>query len=160
MSAGFDRWPLHQAAALYATLANAVLMLHTAVVLFVVGGLLLVVAGNVAGWPWVNRLWFRLLHLAAIITVVAQSWLGVMCPLTTLESWLRQQDGTAAYSSSFIEHWLHQLLFYEAPSWVFTLAYSVFALLVAASWWVFPPRRHSAPPASGHAQPVVPRSKR
>ena len=120
-------------------LADLVLLLHVAVVLFVVGGLVLVVAGNVVSWNWVNRLSFRLLHLAAIGTVVAQSWFGLTCPLTTLESWLRLQAGAEAYESSFIEHWLHQLLFYEAPSWVFTLAYSVFGLLVAASWWVFPP---------------------
>jgi len=45
----------------YALLANAVLVLHVAVVLFVVGGLVLVVAGNLLlGWAWVNALWFRL----------------------------------------------------------------------------------------------------
>lgn len=125
---------------MYPALANAVLLLHVAVVLFVVGGLVLVAMGNWAGWPWVNTLWFRVLHLAAIATVVAQAWCGVTCPLTTLESWLRMQSGGQAYTAGFIEHWLHRLLFYDAPGWVFTLAYSLFGLLVLASWWVFPPR--------------------
>ena len=125
---------------MFEVLADLVLLLHFAIVHFVVGGLVLVVGGNVLGWSWVNTLSFRLLHLAAIGTVVSQSWLGVTCPLTTLESWLRLQAGTAVYQSSFIEHWLHQLLFYEAPGWVFTVAYSVFGLLVAASWWFFPPK--------------------
>ena len=129
---------------MFQALANLVLFLHVAVVFFVVAGLVFVVAGNVVGWSWVNRLSFRLLHLAAIATVVAQSWLSVTCPLTTVESWLRMQAGTDAYQSSFIEHWLQQLLFYEAPSWVFTLAYSLFGLLVVASWWYFPPRLGSA----------------
>ena len=62
---------------MYEAIANLVLLLHAAIVLFVVGGLVLVVAGNAAGWFWVNTLWFRLLHLAAITTVVAQSWVGV-----------------------------------------------------------------------------------
>lgn len=125
---------------MYALLADFVLMLHVAVVVFVVGGLLLVVAGNArSSWPWVNALWFRLLHLTAIAVVVAQTWLGITCPLTTLESWLRLQAGQSRYSAGFIEHWFGQLLFYNAPSWVFTLVYSVFGLLVAASWWVFPP---------------------
>ena len=137
---------------MYQALANFVLLLHLAVVLFVIGGLVLVVAGNVAGWSWVNRVSFRLLHLGAIATVVAQSWFGLTCPLTTLESWLRFQAGAEVYQTSFIEHWLHQLLFYEAPSWVFTLAYSLFGLLVAASWWHFPPRfsRPASPPCVGH----------
>lgn len=125
---------------MYQALANLVLLLHLAVVLFVLGGLVLVVAGNVAGWSWVNRIHFRLLHLAAIATVVAQSWLGVTCPLTALESWLRARAGAAGYAAGFIEHWVHQLLFYDAPSWVFTLAYSLFGLLVLASWWFYPPR--------------------
>lgn len=125
----------------YQVLADAVLVLHFGIVVFVVGGLVLVVAGNVlVGWPWVNRLWFRLAHVLAIGVVVAQAWLGQVCPLTTLESWLRVQVGSPSYSKSFIEHWVQRLLFYDAPSWVFTLVYAVFGLLVLASWWYFPPR--------------------
>jgi hypothetical protein len=126
---------------MYQILADAVLTLHAAVVLFVIGGLLLVVIGNHAGWGWVNAGWFRLMHLGAIAVVVAQAWLGVVCPLTTLESWLRAQAGESAYQSSFVQHWLHRLMFFEAPWWVFALAYSAFAVLVAAAWWCWPPRR-------------------
>ncbi len=122
-------------------LADAVLLLHFGVVVFVIGGLLLVVAGNMRGWPWVNHLWFRLAHALAIGIVVAQAWLGQVCPLTTLESWLRVQAGSPSYSTSFVEHWVQRLLFYEAPFWMFALAYTVFGLLVLASWWYFPPRR-------------------
>ena len=78
------------------------------------------------GWRFVNGWWFRLAHLAAIAVVVAQAWLGVVCPLTTLESWLRVQAGEAAYETSFIEHWLTRILFYDAPAWVFTAAYTLF----------------------------------
>ena len=134
---------------MYSILADFVLMLHVAVVVFVVGGLVLVVVGNIRGcWHWVNALWFRLLHLAAIAVVVAQTWLGITCPLTTLESWLRLQAGQSSYNTGFIEHWFGQLLFYNAPSWAFTLVYSVFGLLVAASWWTFPPGRSKHPPRS------------
>jgi hypothetical protein len=126
----------------YQLLADSVLVLHLGIVVFVVGGLVLVVAGNtVARWPWVNSLWFRIAHLAAIGIVIAQAWLGQVCPLTTLESWLRVQAGSAAYSKSFVETWVQRVIFYEAPTWVFTLVYTVFGLLVLASWWWFPPRR-------------------
>ena len=81
-------------------------------------------------------------HLAAIGVVVVQSMLGRLCPLTVLESWLREQAGGAAYDRSFVEHWVQRVLFHEAPFWVFTVAYSVFGLLVLAAWWRFPPRRH------------------
>jgi hypothetical protein len=125
----------------HAALADAVLVLHTAIVLFVVGGLVLVVLGNALGWRWVNRWWFRLLHLGTIAVVVAESWLGLECPLTTLEAWLRAQAGTAAHGQGFIEFWLQRLLFYSAPAWVFMLAYSVFFALVVLAWWRWPPRR-------------------
>ena len=125
----------------YQRLADAVLVLHFVIVLFVIGGLVTVVAGNIRGWRWVNSLWFRLAHLAAIGVVVAQAWLGQVCPLTTVEFWLRMQTGSPGYSKSFIEHWVQAVLFYEAPAWVFVLAYTTFGLLVLATWWRFPPRR-------------------
>jgi hypothetical protein len=128
-------------------LADVVLALHVGVVAFVVGGLLLVVIGNLAGWRWVNRLWFRLAHLGAIVVVVAEAWFGLVCPLTTLEMWLRSRArGGSTYTGSFIEHWLQRLLYYDAPAWVFTLAYSLFGLAVAAAWWYFPPRRGGTRP--------------
>lgn len=135
---------------LYQLLADTVLLLHLCIVLFVVGALVAIAAGNFLGWRYVNNLWFRLAHLAAIGVVVAEAWAGVVCPLTTLESWLRQQAGASSYSSGFIEHWVQRLLFYEAPLWVFTLAYTAFAVLVLVAWWYFPPRynRHVDRPRS------------
>lgn len=127
-------------------LADAVLVGHVAIVVFVVGGLVLIVAGNLAGWRWVNGPVFRLAHLAAIGIVVAEAWLGVVCPLTTLEMALRERAGVPAYGGSFIAHWLQRLLYYDAPAWVFTLAYTLFGAAVAAAWWTWPPRwkRHRA----------------
>ena len=123
----------------YRLFADVVLSLHFAVVVFVVCGLVLIIAGNLRGWRWVNAPWFRVTHLGAIGVVVAEVWFGITCPLTTLEVWLRAKAGAETYSVSFIEHWLQRLLFYEAPSWAFVLGYSVFGLLVLATWWYFPP---------------------
>jgi hypothetical protein len=124
----------------YRVLADVVLVLHFAIVLFIVGGLVLVVVGNLRGWRWVNSRWFRIGHVAAIGIVVLQAWLGRVCPLTTLESALRNRAGVTVYEGSFIEHWVQQVLYYEAPPWVFAVAYTCFGLLVAAAWWRFPPR--------------------
>jgi hypothetical protein len=126
-------------------LADAVLSVHVALVLFVVGGLVLVVAGNLRDWHWVNALWFRLVHLAAIAVVAAEAWLGLVCPLTTLEMWLRSQAGTRTYSGNFIEHWVQAFLFWEGPPWIFAAAYSLFGLAVLAAWWRFPPRIGRSP---------------
>lgn len=125
----------------YRQLADAVLLAHLAVVVFMVGGLALVLVGNVQHWCWVNSPLFRVAHLVAVGVVVVQAWLGELCPLTILESWLREQAGEVPYSASFIEHWVQRVLYYEGPLWVFTLVYTLFGLLVAAAWWYFPPAR-------------------
>lgn len=129
--------------AMYRMLADLVLVLHAGVVLFVVGGLVFVLVGNALGCRWANAFWFRVAHLLAIVVVALQAWAGVVCPLTTLESWLRVQGGLTGYTVSYIEYWVQRLLFYTAPSWVFTLIYSAFGAMVAATWWYFPPRRSS-----------------
>jgi Protein of Unknown function (DUF2784) len=123
----------------YQLLTDVALTLHFCVVAFVVGGLVLVIIGNLRNWRWVNALWFRLAHLGAIAVVVAEAWLGVTCPLTNLEMWLRAKARATTYSGSFIEHWIQRILYYEAPSWVFALGYSIFGLLVVATWLCFPP---------------------
>lgn len=125
---------------LYQILADTVLTIHVLVVVFVVLGLVLVLVGNRLGWHWVNNAWFRMAHLGAIAVVVAEAWLGVVCPLTTLEMWLRSKAGVDAYGGSFIEYWLQQILYYDAPAWVFVSVYTLFGLLVAATWWRHPPR--------------------
>jgi hypothetical protein len=122
-------------------LADAVLLLHLAVVLFVVGGLVLIVVGNLRGWSWVNSAWLRLAHLAAIIVVVAEAWFGVVCPLTALEQAARARAGDAGSGGGFVEHWVQRLIYYDLPGWVFVLGYSLFALAVLAAWWRWPPGR-------------------
>ena len=124
----------------YQLLADAVLSLHVAIVVFVVGGLVIIIVGNLCAWGWVHALWLRLAHLAAIAIVVAEAWFGAVCPLTSLEMWLRAKARATTYAGTFIEHWLQRILYYEAPAWVFTLGYTLFGLIVVAAWWYFPPR--------------------
>lgn len=123
----------------YQALADAILIFHFAVVLFVVAGLPAVIIGNRLGWTWVNRLSWRLAHLAAIVVVVLQAWLGQYCILTVLESALREKAGQEGYAQSFVEEWVQRFLYYDLPMWVFALLYTGFGLLVAWAWWRFPP---------------------
>jgi Protein of Unknown function (DUF2784) len=127
-----------------ARLADTVLLIHFAIVAFVVAGLPTIVIGNWLQWGWVNAYGFRVLHLAAIVVISAQAWLGQYCPLTVLESWLRVQAGGAAYGASFVQHWLERLFYFNAPLWVFAVVYTLFAALVALVWWFYPPSRSQA----------------
>ena len=124
----------------YHAMADLVLVTHVAFVIFIVVGLLLIVCGGFRGWKWIRNPWFRALHLTGIGLVVVQSWLGLDCPLTTLEMNLRERAGDAAYGTTFIAHWLQKFLYYEAPPWIFVVGYTVFGLMVVASWLRFRPR--------------------
>ena len=124
---------------LYLFTADAMLFTHVLFVVFVIFGLLLIFPGKIRSWSWVRNPWFRVTHLIGIGIVVLQSWLGIICPLTTWEMALRVEAGNSVYGGSFISHWLKILLYYQAPEWVFIVCYTLFGSLVVASWfWVRP----------------------
>ncbi len=118
-------------------LADFILVVHFAFVLFVVGSLPLIWIDAVAGWRWIRNFRYRVAHLAAILFVSAETAAGIWCPLTLWEDALR---GTAQ-DKSFIARLVHSVLFYDLPVWVFTATYFAFAILVALTWWRIPPQR-------------------
>lgn len=122
-------------------LADTILVVHFLFVCFVVLGLVAIYLGYFLNWSWVRNRFFRIAHLLGIGIVVLQSWLGMICPLTTWEMALREAAGESVYVGSFIQHWLHHLLFFDAPQWVFMVLYTAFGALVLASWLVVRPRR-------------------
>jgi hypothetical protein len=115
----------------------------------VIVGLVLIWIGRLCRWAFVRNIWFRLAHLTAIGVVATESLAGFVCPLTTWENKLRLlAGGEERYQGSFIQHWLHQVMFLDFHERVFTLAYVGFFLAVALSLWLVPPRwprcsRHS-----------------
>ncbi|MEP7154652.1 MAG: DUF2784 domain-containing protein [Betaproteobacteria bacterium] len=117
-------------------LADAVLALHVLVVFFNVGGLLAIIVGGVRGWRFVRHRGFRVGHLALVAFVTFEAVLGITCPLTTWEDALRGTDTT----QSFVGRWLAAALYWNAPPWVFTVAYLAFLAAVALAWWKWPPR--------------------
>ena len=116
-------------------LADLVFLLHALVVLFNVGGLLLIVIGGPLGWAWVRHRGFRVAHVGLMGFVTAEAILGMTCPLTLLEDWLRG----AATEQSFVQRWVSALIYWNAPLWVFALLYSGFLAAVIAAWFVWPP---------------------
>jgi hypothetical protein len=125
---------------LYRVLADVVVIVHAAYVGFVLFGLLAVLLGYLLGWQWVRNFWFRVIHLVMIGVVAAESLLGIECPLTAWENQLRKIGGGQPRPDGFIAYWSHELIFFEAPTWVFTVAYCVFGGLVVAAWFLVRPR--------------------
>ena len=126
---------------LYLVLADMVLAIHAAFVAFVVVGLALIFIGWWRRWSFVRNFWFRVAHLAASGVVAAESLAGFVCPLTTWEDRLRLlAGGELRYQESFIQHWLHRLIFFDLSANVFAIIYVAFFLAVALSLWLVPPR--------------------
>ena len=126
---------------LYKLLADSLLVIHFAFVVFVVFGFLLILVGLLASWSWVHNRKFRIMHLVAIGIVVLQAWFGQLCPLTLWEIELRRLAGQSGYTETFVEHWLHEVLFYQAEPWVFTTIYTCFGVLVVLVWFLGKRRR-------------------
>ncbi len=126
---------------MFRALADAVLALHVLLVCFVVGGLIVIWIGRALRWSWIDTWTFRIVHLATIAVIVAESWFDVPCPLTTWERMLRLRADDASYEGSFVGHWLQRALYYNAPPWVFVVAYTTFGVAVVATWWWLPPKK-------------------
>jgi hypothetical protein len=84
-------------------LANTLVLLHLAFILFVMAGGLLV--------AWKPRLIW--LHLPAVIWGALIEFMGWICPLTPLENHFRRLAGETGYEGGFIEHYLLPLIYPE-----------------------------------------------
>lgn len=135
---------------LYSLAADAILIVHLAFIIFVLGGQLLIVAGYFRKWRWVRNPAFRVCHILAIGIVTVLAWAGRLCPLTVWESTLRGAAGEQPYQESFVAYWVGRMVYYDAPQWVFTVVYSLFGLLVILTWiWVRPEAGRKENPAEG-----------
>ena len=117
--------------------ADVVLVAHFLIAGFIVGGLILVWIGAIAGWSWIGNPAFRYCHLAAIVFVAGEALLGYACPLTIWEDLLRG----GARPESFVGRWVYRLLYYDAPEWVFTALYAMWAAAALVTLRFVPPKR-------------------
>lgn len=137
-------------------LADLIVVVHASYVSFIVFGLVAILLGVAFRWSWVRNVWFRSIHLAAIGIVVGEAALGIACPLTVWERQLRQAAGQAVYTGDFIGYWAHEIIFYRADPWVFTVLYVLFGAAVLAAFVLAPPyrRRPVGPGNSTVPQPA------
>jgi hypothetical protein len=122
-------------------MADLIVLIHSAYVAFVVLGLVAILVGVFFRWNWVRNVWFRGLHLTAIAIVVGESIAGIPCPLTVWEARLRKIAGQSSYTGDFVGHWVHELIFFRADPWVFTVLYTLFGVAVLIAFLLAPPGR-------------------
>jgi hypothetical protein len=123
----------------YGLLADLVVALHLAFVLFAaLGGLLAL------RWHWVP--W---LHLPAVAWGGFVEVTGRLCPLTPLENWLRGAAGGSQYEGDFIARYLMPIVY--PPSLTREIQLALGALLVVVNVAIYATvwRRTGAGPFRG-----------
>ena len=117
-------------------IADLVLVIHAGVVVFNAGGLVAIAVGGWLGWGWVRNRAFRWLHLGALGFISVEALLGITCPLTRLEDWLRGESS----ASGFVARWLSRWMYWDLPAWVFGVVYVGVFLCAVLLWFMVPPR--------------------
>jgi nitrite reductase/ring-hydroxylating ferredoxin subunit len=125
--------------AFYLALADLVLLLHLAVVLFNVFGIIVIPLGAWRGWHFVRVFWWRALHLATLAVVALQAAAGRMCFLTIWHAALVQMAGSGRSLAPAISDFISRLIFWPLPLWAFIVIYVAVALFTLALWWIVPP---------------------
>lgn len=86
---------------LYQLVADFIVLLHFAFIVFVLAGGLLVFK-----WRWV--IW---LHIPAVIWGAGIEIVGWVCPLTPLENGFRQASAGEVYTSGFLDRYIAPLIY-------------------------------------------------
>src|SRR5262252_8382257 len=110
-------------------LADLVVLAHVAFVLFAVFGGVLVLWRRRCAW----------MHVPAVLWAALVELMGWICPLTPLESWLREKGGGSGNGQDFVEHTILPILYPASlprPSQV-ALGIFVVSINLGVSAWVW-----------------------
>ncbi|MGO8916982.1 MAG: DUF2784 domain-containing protein [Stellaceae bacterium] len=124
----------------YRLLAETVLAVHVAIILFNVFGLVAIPLGGWRGWGFVRVFWWRALHVAILALVALQALLQQVCFLTLWQGALLREAGQAASDAPLVARVVQRLIFWPLPLWVFAVLYVAVCLYVLLLWRLVPPR--------------------
>jgi hypothetical protein len=95
-----------RAVAVYSVLADLTLLMHLFWIIFLVFGIIF--AFRRSKWAW--------LHLGGLMFSLFINLLGIYCPLTYLENFLRASGGhMRGYGGSFMAHYLELVIYPDLP---------------------------------------------
>ena len=89
---------------LYRVLADVVVVLHLAFILYVA-------FGGFLAWRWPKALYP---HLVAVVWAVGIVTVGYECPLTPLEKYLRRLAEGESYSGGFVDRYVEGVVYPES----------------------------------------------
>ena len=120
-------------------MANFVMLIHFGLAMFITFGLFIIPVGYKFGWGWTTLWKLRLLHLLMIGIVTAEAIVGLTCPLTILENFLREVNET----QTFVAYWINRILYWDLPRQTFIFFYSLCFVWVILLWKYCPPNKEN-----------------
>jgi hypothetical protein len=133
--------------------ADTVLAVHVAIILFNVFGLVVIPLGGWRGWRFVRVLWWRALHVAILAVVALQAVLAQTCFLTAWQAALVRAAGQAAAQGPLVARLVNRLIYWPLPLWVFAVIYVAVCVYVLALWRLVPPRLRQSDSGARAATP-------
>lgn len=124
---------------IYRFLADSLVALHLAFILFVV-------LGGFLTWRWRRVAW---VHLPAAAWGALIEFMGWVCPLTPLENRFRRLAGQLGYDGGFIEHYLIPVIYPDDWTLGLRIVLGGFVVIVNAVAYAGFAARRSGHPRSG-----------
>lgn len=88
---------------IYRSLADVVVIVHLAFIVFVA-------VGGIMAWRWPRLLWPHLASVAYGTGIVTIGW---ECPLTPLEKWFRRLGNEQGYEGGFVDRYVEGVIYPE-----------------------------------------------
>ncbi|NQW70964.1 MAG: DUF2784 domain-containing protein [Betaproteobacteria bacterium] len=120
-------------------LADFVLLVHFAITVFLVLGMLLIPLGAYWHWSWVRARRMRQIHAGLMALIAIEAVFNITCPLTVLEALLRH----AAAPESFWADQLSKILYWNLPLEFFMILYVCCVIWILYLWKSVPPRNRT-----------------
>ncbi len=115
--------------------ANIISVLHFCIFLFITLCCLLIPLGYKLKWNWVKIRKLRLLHVIMMGFITIETILGIVCPLTSLEIFLRDENKVGNILNKII----HEIMYWDLPASYFIIIYVLCFLYLIFLWIYFKP---------------------
>ena len=124
----------------YLLAADLILLIHFVFVVFVVLGFIFIWIGYFTKQKFAKNAKFRICHILVMGIVLCESLIGMICPLTEWENYLRVRGGQdQVYETSFMQEWIHKIMFFDFSELTFVIVYALFFVVILLTFWVIPP---------------------
>jgi len=114
--------------------ADLLMLAHAVYSLFVLLGLMLILIGMILGWRWNRNRYFRILHLAATVFLMARVWIGLACPFSAAENVLRSRISVPCPLGGAFHDVLHYCAFRATKPGYFAGCATLFGILALAAF--------------------------